>query len=218
MDSESNLSSANASKRSQRRQQQDQALQRFLSKHSFEGLHVPRLSESPSEMVYPIHVAAQQGDCNLLRTMLALGASLDQQTSRQDCRKGTYLFPHSDTNHKPFAENSSCRKAFRLRTEVTEAVKHPQGSNGLRLRLRGQSRRLPPGHLGTAADPGAGGCVCRLKGIERKATITYGSKLNHKITAGFCLCFLLPGLNFGHLFLTHAHLGIGFFRRRSSTP
>ncbi|CAJ1380343.1 unnamed protein product [Effrenium voratum] len=82
MDSESNLSSANASKRSQRRQQQDQALQRFLSKHSFEGLHVPRLSESPSEMVYPIHVAAQQGDCNLLRTMLALGASLDQQTSR----------------------------------------------------------------------------------------------------------------------------------------
>ncbi|CAJ1340438.1 unnamed protein product [Effrenium voratum] len=40
------------------------------------------LSESPSEMVYPIHVAAQQGDCNLLRTMLALGASLDQQTSR----------------------------------------------------------------------------------------------------------------------------------------
>ena len=36
----------------------------------------------------------------------------------------------------------------------------------------------------------------------------YESKLNHQGTAGFSLCFDLPGFYFGYLFLTHTHMGI----------
>ena len=34
----------------------------------------------------------------------------------------------------------------------------------------------------------------------------YGSQLDHQGTAGFSLCFHLPGFHFGYLFLTHTHL------------
>ena len=35
-----------------------------------------------------------------------------------------------------------------------------------------------------------------------------GSKLSHQGTAGSCLWFHLPGFHFGHLFLTHSHVGL----------
>ena len=34
----------------------------------------------------------------------------------------------------------------------------------------------------------------------------YGSRLNHHRTAGFSLCFHLPGFRFGYLFLTNTHI------------
>ena len=59
---------------------------RFLKNHGFSDVCEPRTPAGcmvfTVETVYPIHVAAEKGDCDLVRMLLAAGADPLQRTSR----------------------------------------------------------------------------------------------------------------------------------------
>eukprot|EP00437_Effrenium_voratum_P027074 CAMPEP_0181418458 /NCGR_PEP_ID=MMETSP1110-20121109/11571_1 /TAXON_ID=174948 /ORGANISM="Symbiodinium sp., Strain CCMP421" /LENGTH=144 /DNA_ID=CAMNT_0023541449 /DNA_START=70 /DNA_END=504 /DNA_ORIENTATION=- len=64
-------------------------LLRFLKKHGFaQDVNEPRLPgctawfTTKKEVVYPIHVAAQLGDCQTIRALLAEGADPTKKTSK----------------------------------------------------------------------------------------------------------------------------------------
>ena len=55
----------------------------FLQRHRFSHVHRPRCGLARfTEQMYPIHVAAMQGDSRMVRLLLSAGASLHQKTSR----------------------------------------------------------------------------------------------------------------------------------------
>ena len=82
-----------SSKRREKRLQDRAALQLFLETHGFAGVNAPRkpkrrLIPRPSclfaqeEVLYPVHVAAQQADVQVLKLLLRSGAKKDQRTSK----------------------------------------------------------------------------------------------------------------------------------------
>ena len=74
-----------SSKRQGMRQHRQQKLQRFLSEHHFVDVSEPRLSTRCClfhDAVYPIHIAAQIGDADIVHMLLAAGADPNQRTSR----------------------------------------------------------------------------------------------------------------------------------------
>ena len=78
-----------SSRSSQRRQglrlQRQQKLRNFLSDHRFVDVSEPRVSTRCCffrEAVYPIHVAAQIGDADIVHMLLAAGADPEQPTYR----------------------------------------------------------------------------------------------------------------------------------------
>ncbi|CAK9083860.1 unnamed protein product [Durusdinium trenchii] len=77
------------------RKKREQQLQEFLALHHFHDLSGPRELESektgcfgwsvfnrPSESMCPIHVAAERGNCKILRQLLEAGVDPTQQTSK----------------------------------------------------------------------------------------------------------------------------------------
>ena len=82
-----------SSKRREKRLKDRAALQLFLETHGFAGVNAPRkrkrrLIPRPSclfaqeEVLYPVHVAAQQADVQVLKLLLRSGAKKDQRTSK----------------------------------------------------------------------------------------------------------------------------------------
>ena len=82
-----------SSKGREKRLQDRAALQLFLETHGFAGVNAPRkpkrrLIPRPSclfaqeEVLYPVHVAAQQADVQVLKLLLRSGAKKDQRTSK----------------------------------------------------------------------------------------------------------------------------------------
>ena len=74
-----------SSKRQGMKLRRQQKLSSFLSDHRFEDVSEPRLSTRCcffQEAVYPIHVAAQLGDADIVHMLLAAAADPNQRTSR----------------------------------------------------------------------------------------------------------------------------------------
>ena len=80
-------------KKSAKRREQRLALQLFLQEHGFAGVNAPRKPKrrliprpsclfSQQEVLYPVHVAAQQADVLVLDLLLRSGAKMDQRTSK----------------------------------------------------------------------------------------------------------------------------------------
>lgn len=77
-------------KRSEAREEKEIALKAFLRAHRFgSDVNAPRavgrclpLGRAP-EVLWPLHVAAQQGDAQVVRLLLARGADPEQKSSRQ---------------------------------------------------------------------------------------------------------------------------------------
>lgn len=63
-----------------RQEAQREQLRQFLQYHHFTEVNLPRASSS--EEIYPIHVAAWQGNYQMLRVLLAAGADPGQRTSK----------------------------------------------------------------------------------------------------------------------------------------
>mmetsp|Transcript_44617 Transcript_44617/g.83325 ORF Transcript_44617/g.83325 Transcript_44617/m.83325 type:complete len:173 (-) Transcript_44617:65-583(-) len=82
----SNCSDASL-KRQMRKNKRQKELQAFLKKHGFsEDVHAPKQPQGcfilRKESMYPIHVAAQMGNRNVVRQLLSEGAEPEQKTSK----------------------------------------------------------------------------------------------------------------------------------------
>mmetsp|Transcript_20365 Transcript_20365/g.42123 ORF Transcript_20365/g.42123 Transcript_20365/m.42123 type:complete len:194 (-) Transcript_20365:503-1084(-) len=68
-----------------RKLRQRERLQEFLKSNGFADEFEPRLGSScffRAETIYPLHLAAKVGDCEVVRLLLAAGAPPTQRTSR----------------------------------------------------------------------------------------------------------------------------------------
>ena len=68
-------------KRLQKQQQEEMKVRHFLMRYNFEGINMPMSGKRGGERFYPIHVAAQLGDYDLLRTLLRKGADPETPTA-----------------------------------------------------------------------------------------------------------------------------------------
>ncbi|CAJ1456660.1 unnamed protein product [Effrenium voratum] len=75
-------------RREARRQRQLQ-LEMFLKHYNFTAVDKPQTKKHnlssfffPEEEIYPVHVAARLGSCELMRELMAKGASTEQKTSK----------------------------------------------------------------------------------------------------------------------------------------
>ncbi|CAL1166172.1 unnamed protein product [Cladocopium goreaui] len=69
------------SKRQQKQRLDRIKLQTFLIDYNFRGINLPMSGETGDAGVYPVHVAAQLGDLELLRLLLRAGADPAMRTS-----------------------------------------------------------------------------------------------------------------------------------------
>lgn len=72
-------------KSKRRKLRQRERLQEFLKSNGFADEFEPRLGSScffQAETIYPLHLAAKVGDCEIVRLLLAAGAPPTQRTSR----------------------------------------------------------------------------------------------------------------------------------------
>ena len=75
-------------RRSELQEEQEITLKAFLRAHRFSDVNEPRqaprcLPLKKPEQLWPLHVAAQRGDAEVVRLLLKQGADPEQRTSRQ---------------------------------------------------------------------------------------------------------------------------------------